>query len=532
MNDEAKMNRKVVKIEILYLGNKGYGPSGLFTREQWRDKCIKKFQEGPISFARNQKNGGVGLDYYEKIKANFDFEITFDDNTQEKVAVAASRTSYDFIGENFKEIIDFEGINFDSPALFYFARFYCPTVWNKANFRRGGSFRQTTFDKAAIFRSLDFETDIDFSGATFHELINFSGTAFDSEVNFIGATFCHSANFNDATFSDRTFFSNTTFKALSKFQNTLFKGESTFDQATFIASADFSDACFENSASFDHAQFDRDIKFSRAKFSGTNSFRNVQFHDVANFETTLFRDVGHFENAVFTRAIPSFRGCKIEETRLEFSGEHSFTRNSSDLEEIKNISFLKRLSDEHGQTDQSLDFNALELRAKQRSKWTPSSFKLVIRLYDLLSDFGRSYTKPLKAYLVLAAITFVGALGFATYGIEAKDCTGTQWNILSDLERTDAPCKTPKIQADNNEPRDEKIYLSGYRAAAEYTLYRAAGVLDFSDNGKATDAVARRLFRQSFEPTFVRAWGAFKAIVSTALLFLTALGLRNKFRIK
>jgi hypothetical protein len=79
---------------------------------------------------------------------------------------------------------------------------------------------------------------------------------------------------------------------------------------------------------------------------------------------------------------------------------------------------------------------------------------------------------------------------------------------------------------------ENSVNLDAYRAALEYTIYRAVGVLDFSDNGKATDAIARRLFGQPFEPWFMRAWGIFKAVMSLVLLFLFALGLRNKYRIK
>jgi hypothetical protein len=95
--------------------------------------------------------------------------------------------------------------------------------------------------------------------------------------------------------------------------------------------------------------------------------------------------------------------------------------------------------------------------------------------------------------------------------------------VLSDLLRDDQPCDQRKAQT---------IHLSGYRAAVEYAVYRAAGVLDFADNDKQTEAINRRLFREPIEPWWMRAYGIFKAIASTALLFLVALGLRNNYRLK
>lgn len=143
--------------------------------------------------------------------------------------------------------------------------------------------------------------------------------------------------------------------------------------------------------------------------------------------------------------------------------------------------------------------------------------------YGAVSDYGRSFARPLGFYISLLVLTYALAAAHAAFSLTDKDCDGTQWQIFADLRRTTASC-TPAP--------DDKHHLSGYRAASEYTLYRAAGVLDFSDSGKAIDAVFRRLFGQTIEPDWMRVWGVFKALASTALLFLTALGLRNKYRIR
>jgi hypothetical protein len=146
-------------------------------------------------------------------------------------------------------------------------------------------------------------------------------------------------------------------------------------------------------------------------------------------------------------------------------------------------------------------------------------------MYRIFSDYGRSFTRPLKYYLGLLVMIFLLALGNASIN-SPVDCKNENLRVLSDLWRDDTPCNISKTNF------DDKTRLNGYRAAAEYTVYRAAGILDFSDNGKATDAVARRLFGQSYEPGWMRFIGLIKAIASTALLFLAALGLRNKYRIK
>ena len=200
---------------------------------------------------------------------------------------------------------------------------------------------------------------------------------------------------------------------------------------------------------------------------------------------------------------------------------------------------MKRLADEQGQIDQALMFNKFELNAKRaqaRIKTKPLNFlqKLVnsdfwfanaTASYDIFSSYGRSFTKPLKYYFGLLLVVYILALGNAVVN-SPKNCKAENLRMLSDLWRDDTPCDISKTNP------DDKTRLNGYRAAAEYTVYRAAGILDFSDNGKGTDAVARRLFGQSYEPGWMRFIGLIKAIASTALLFLAALGLRNKYRIK
>ena len=86
----------------------------------------------------------------------------------------------------------------------------------------------------------------------------------------------------------------------------------------------------------------------------------------------------------------------------------------------------------------------------------------------------------------------------------------------------------PKTKDDAENP----LQLTQGRAAIEYALFRAGGVMDFTDTGKQNNAVNCKLFGIPIEPDGMRAWGVFKSIASLALLFLAALGLRNKYRIK
>ena len=170
-------------------------------------------------------------------------------------------------------------------------------------------------------------------------------------------------------------------------------------------------------------------------------------------------------------------------------------------------------------------FNAIELHIKRLNINTDLGYKFATFLYEKISDYGRSFVRPMLTFFILIVFTYFIALLHA--GIYSpKNCTGEVYLIFSDfLDNKKPSCLSIVL-------KDDKFLLSGYRAAFEYTSFRAAGILDFSDSDKQTAAVAKRLFDAEVEPWWMRFWGIFKALASASLLFLAALGLRNKYRIK
>jgi hypothetical protein len=97
---------------------------------------------------------------------------------------------------------------------------------------------------------------------------------------------------------------------------------------------------------------------------------------------------------------------------------------------------------------------------------------------------------------------------------------------------SDSPAEEQQILCKPIEDQPPPLKLPYGRAVAEYAMFRAGGLMDFTDTGKQNNAVNCRLFEEPIEPPLMRAWGIFKGIASIALLFLAALGLRNKYRIK
>jgi Pentapeptide repeats (9 copies) len=364
---------------------------------------------------------------------------------------------------------------------------------------------------------------------------DFIGCNFGSALHINGYLFLKTADFSYSAFG-LAFFKATSFAQVS-FEYAVFEGHTNFGLSHFRNKVTFRRALFNGDAHFEGALFKGDAYFIQAEFKKHCQFCNqldkekkswgqeTRFLKEVDFENAIFKSVCHFERVHFLGSVPSFLGVENALTRVEFSGDRYFQIEDFSEDAVKRLGQLKRLSDEHGQTDQALMFNALELNAKAKQYDASNLFKMLTWLYDKVSDYGRSFGRPFLTYIGLIFITYLLAL-FAAANNSPQDCKGELWRVFSDMRDNGSPsCLSAELP-------DDKLKLNGYRAAFEYTTYRAAGILDFSDNDKQTVAVSKRLFNADVEPTWMRFWGIFKAIASAALLFLAALGLRNKYRIK
>lgn len=519
-----KPARKIVGFQPRGLDVKGYGPLGRYTRGEWRQECSDNLRTGANTFKKWQEDW-MGQVQNDQPPVQHSGDVTFDDGLSMLFNVNPQPAhALDFVGNTFADPVDLKSFEFLFPALFNgvkferginltYAIFSCDACFSCAEIYGNAYFKSVLFGGKTDFLDVRFTSYAYFNNAVFNQDVNFSRTTFGGDVDFDCATFAIDADFNEVTVARNMSFRHAIFRRDAYFNNVSIKGNAHFNSSEFNRDAHFTKTVFHNQCRFNNlVNVDTSGLGTETRFSG-----------VVDFESVIFKSVGHFERVRFVGQVPSFLGVDTAATRLEFSGASYFPKNDRTQDAVNRLGHLKRLADEHGQTDQAIDFNALELSAKAGLGTTCSFTKLVTLVYGAASDYGRSFARPLAAYVALLFTTLLLAAGHAAFSLPAIACDGASWWILSDLRRTSAPC-APVV--------DDKLHISGYRAAAEYTLYRAAGVLDFSDNGKATDAVARRLFSQPIEPWWMRVWGVFKAIASTALLFLTALGLRNKYRIK
>lgn len=440
MNTNASIATKQIK-EIICEGwdVPAYGPEGKHTRKEWRTECLENFPNNRMKFETWRAK------FQSNVKSNWG-----------KKYIDMPKVSFSTI-IHYDDGTKLDVLNLDSDKQLPWAL----------------DFVGHTFDSDLDCKDYLISLPALFNGAIFNNVAIFSGSNFQEHVEFQDAIFNGCCEFNDATFADMDFYGAS------------FCGDAYFRRAKFLGQCFFGDSYDKSEGIW---------------------VKKTSFACKADFENAEFGNVGHFERVKFLTDTPAFRGCKIGDTRLEFSDDNYFPKNENSEDAIKNISFLKRLSEEHGQTDQALNFNAMELKAKrkqvepQAAHW---SFKAVTWLYEKLSDYGRSFTEPLKKYLILLLLTLWLALTNAII-FSAKKCENETWYLFTNLNREQIECLPTK-----SKEGEKPFKLTAWRAASEYTLYRAAGVLDFADSDKQTKEVAQRLFDQEIEPWWMRIWGCF-----------------------
>ena len=499
---------------------KGYGYDGTFTQRAWQAECLKYFEAGAEAFLAWQKSWQQ-LAKQKILEENCDATGTVEGVGQAQIQFR----------EMAKSRLDFSRHTF---ACWKGARGY--------KFLYDANFTYAIFEDYADFKGSIFRGKADFTHAEFGSVADFRGCQFQKIALFQSVIIREDAYFQNAKFKGDAYFGKHHFTSDDRSNETTFRGVVRFWEATFSGVADFGAVDFEKWVSFFRTKFHSEINFRYANFKAASSFENAEFKNVV-----------HFENAKFnfpSSTIPSFRTVNIGSTRLDFSPYLSgdaedavFKINYFDEESIKeaiiNIQFLKHLSEQHGQIDQALNFNAMELRAKYwqvveplRAQNLPLLERLFKRyfngewwamrptwLYGLLSDFGRSYMRPLLAYIAVFVFTFIFMLGFEIY-------------FATEHNPTNCPYLHEVVSLECKVELEGILPLDGYDAAWGYAMYHATGLVDFTGDSKMKEAITLRLYGKPVKSKCAQLFGALLSIINTALLFLIALGLRNSYRLK
>jgi uncharacterized protein YjbI with pentapeptide repeats len=372
--------------------------------------------------------------------------------------------------------------------------------------------------------SVTFPVRARFDGSHFKDA-EFVGTVFEQGASFVGATFEGNTRINlnrgkgDLSFDGAIFQGHVAIKAIAGFKIVRFVGAQFMeglsaagrdgDNLLSWPSTDFTQAIVHGNLKLDHCEF-RVLDFRMARLAlpleGMKenvcraSFRNSIFRSGAIFESTDFRNIASFENAeflgsssfigaVFHRA-PNFHDATLHQgtrfsSKSEFPALFRDTTTSGAAEAYRT---LKLAMNKQHALNEELGFFLLEMRstANRLPKWRQVPY----RIYDLLSTYGQSVIKPMLWFFGIHLI----------FGVIYSLLSGQRWETI--------------------DPRLTSLTL--------YGAVPFASALRWLETGESQGDV---LFSDD-RLALVQIAVCMQSIVSTVLLFLIALGLRNMFKVR
>jgi hypothetical protein len=375
--------------------------------------------------------------------------------------------------------IDFSNTEFEAPLfasgfLFLFATFA------DATFAATADFSSATFADTVSFGRTTYT--VDFGGATFAARARFDRATFAGFAGFESATFAGAAPFGGATFADArfaglAFFESATFADAAFFESATFKHFASFKNATFADFVHFEKATFAGFAYFENTTFGL-AHFGRATFADTVSFVNAEMKNATNFDDVTFARPPECFNAKLHEGTTWHRvhwPAPPQDAALAQKFIDAYERLKLEMDKLK----------KHGD---ELDFFALEQQCRRVVLgWRG----LPIALYGFLSDYGRSYARPL---VLLTIVVVLGAVPLRAH-------FDGGWSLATFI--------------------DHDFTGAGLGLSFANT---------FSALGVRKELIDPGLLQSL--PGWLKVAATVQGILGIVLLFLFGLGIRNRFRLK
>ena len=416
----------------------------------------------------------------------------------------------DFRKALYKGVASFTNSSFGDIVWFEDAIFFGYAMFNAITCRGSDTYFGAFFKDGATFEDATFQGNADYRAATFEDQALFTRTVFGGDARFGG--FCGTAMFEDANFGGEAWFAKSTFKKLARFNNATFKRGARFENCTFEDDVAFSTVRFKGYAIFDQTEYRGRVSFQAVEGVSAFTMVNASFSDVPNFDQATFAEAPRLDN--FRIALRHRAG--INRTVIwDLIKENSVTNRRGKWRQLTERNrdvrvrwrTLRRLATQaHDHEREQLFFREEVLSARWISDKPWQAFFWCGVFYQLLSDFGRSVSRPILSWLIWW-------LGFCAIYLFLRH----------DLEGTDVgkACSQP----DFGEP---------WIAALGLSLYRSLPVLSgLSDRIPGFHASLYGVGDPCVPlvPIAVSFLGVVQTVVSTGLLFLVLLALRNRFRI-
>jgi uncharacterized protein YjbI with pentapeptide repeats len=339
------------------------------------------------------------------------------------------------------------------------------------------------------------------------------------DVTFKRAVFVGNARFWLVTFAGEASFLRATFAGRANFRQVTFRGEASFHYATFRHEANFLQATFTGEADFEGARFTGEANFKYTEFLGMTIFREVRFTGVATFHAARFGKTVSFRRSDWG-AVPDFIGTAWKDGVAVADFEQLQTKlnkgeldwrdpSTSDPESLTDhLQALRKMARDADDRPRELDYFALELQARYQGKGLGAWAKrFLVGLYGGLSNHGRGVGRPfwwLVGLWALSALIY-GVLAVGDWSVLSKDrLFALTYGVLPDVD------------------------WSLWDNALLFSLVNALPPLG------ASSWVRESILKASYCEE-VRSLVGFIAVgegvIGLILLFLIALGLRNRFRL-
>lgn len=384
-------------------------------------------------------------------KYQYFWDIIISDNfeiSSEEMRVWIKEASVDFSNLNSKEFISND--KFKTQDIINCRDYIFPGPVN---------FRSTVFDHPASFEGARFLEEVDFHGATFKNNVVFINVYCYGIAAFTKAVFNGKGIFNKSKFYNHTVFQEVVGEKLLDFTNTHFMSEADFNSMKFQAEGNFYKAKFYNVANFRLVRFYESVMLDKVEFRGVVDFSGmiskglfsmgsaIYTNTIPNFTQANFVEIPRLDNI---KILPSPSYKKIELPSKKLLGAYNwqkyfwnkklisywngiisrcvykftqttlptiiyfsesikhiwskFTNFRRNPDEEAHYRALKRLAIQAHDHENEMKFFAGEVRARRHltdyANFLTHDFAGSMRywagvLYELFSDFGRSFIRPI-----------------------------------------------------------------------------------------------------------------------------------------
>lgn len=448
-------------------------------------------------------------------------EWTGDEKTHRRNAVTRTwleNAAVDFSGHTFAEEdarferfrfpgnAVFRGAKFLNQANFDAATFHGRTNFSDAEFEGNSRFIQTMFDNAVSFGNAKMKGSFSLVGAVFHERVSFVQAQFSREAHFNKGKFHGAADFSHASFLDRVWYWKSEFDETVRFWGTEFRH-----------SVDFNTTQFRAAAAFANCRFAGATLFFRSVFQKSADFRAIQVKGIFSLAESDFSRVPVFCEAHFPEA-PLF-----DEVDLDFERLRKDRAIATEIGLSARWRALRKLAQQGRDDERALRFFKAEVISRRHREDRPWHLRFWVGwLYQAMSDFGLSIGRPLSwlagiyllcSLLYLLPVQAASGIPAAFLSMDCVEGTGHRLTAALSLSLHYTAPFTLLGQSDLLKENYTCLYGS-----------RASGVA--SPDGLLADWTVAAI------PLLVQVAGALLFLLSSVLVFLVLLALRNHFRIR